>query len=424
MKLQVVGCSHHETPIELREQLAFREAEVPGVLRQLRDRFPNSEAVLLSTCNRVELYVAGQDSQGSPGRDEVVQFLAEYHGLSAHDVFDDLFTRSGVDAVRHLFTVAASLDSLVVGEAQILSQVKQAYELASRGDSTGPVTHAAFQAAIRAAKRVARETTIHERRVSVPSVAITDFASQIFERFDDKQVLVVGAGEMGSETLRYLVDQGAKDINVVNRDAERARKLAAQFGGRAVPWHMLLELLATADLVISTTGAAQPIVTLADFKKIQKRLNQRALCILDLAVPRDFDPDIGQSLGVYLYSIDDLKKTCQINRKAREQEWPKAQRILEEETAQFMADLHHRATGPTIQRLKARANQLKDEEVTRLLKKLNNTDQQSHEEIQRSFDRLIKKLLHPPLESLRDEARKGTPHGLLDALKKLFQLKD
>lgn len=424
MKLQLVGCSHHNSTVQFRERLAFGPDQVPSALKQLRDRFPESEAVLLSTCNRVELYIASEDQQTTPTHHEVVEFLATFHGLEQEEIFDELFERTGEDAIRHLFAVASSLDSMVVGEAQILSQVKTAYELASQGDSAGPLTHAAFQAAIRVAKRIAAETTINQRRVSIPSVAVADFARGIFESFDDKQVLVIGAGEMGEETLRYLIDEGARDITIVNRRGERAERMARELAGRAEPWERLLELLVEADVVVSTTGASEPIVTAEDYRRIEQQRFQRTLFVLDLAVPRDFDPAIGDCLGVYLYSIDDLKQTCESNRKAREKQWPRAQQILEEETARFMADLHHRATGPTIRRLKARAEELKDEELTRLLNKLYDVDERSQGEIRRSFDRLVNKLLHPPLESLRDEAEKGAPHGLLDALKKLFQLRD
>ena len=424
MKLQVVGCNHHNTSISVRERLAFQPEEVPGALELLRNHFPSSEAVLLSTCNRVEVFIADRDPHGGPTHHDVADFLAGYHGLNARDIFDELFERTGEDAVRHLFAVAAGLDSQVVGEPQILSQVKAAYELATNGNSTGPLTHAVFQAALRVAKRITNETTVHQRRVSIPSIAIADFAKQIFERFDDKRVLVIGAGDMGEETLRYLVQEGARNITVVNRNYERAEQLAARYGGQCERWDKLLELLAASDLVISTTGAEQPIVREADFKKIKKKLDQRPLLILDLAVPRDFDEMIGRSLGVYLYSLDDLKQVCDANRRSREKQWPKAESILTEETAHFMAKLHNRSTGPTIKRLKDRANELKRDELNRLWNKLEGLDERSRAELSHSFDRLVNKLLHPPLESLRDEAERGTSGRLLEALKKLFQLKD
>ncbi len=424
MKLQMVGCSHHTASVGVRERLAFNKDQAVEALARLRVKYPEAEAVLLSTCNRVELYVASETATACPSHHDVVEFLAGFHGLNPEEVFNDLFERTGEDFVRHLFTVAASLDSMVVGEAQILAQVKQAYELATSVESVGPLTNAAFQAALRVAKRVTSETAIQQKRVSIPSVAVADYASQFFERFDDKKVLVIGAGEMGEETLKYLIDEGAHDISIVNRNLTRAEELAARLRGKAQPWEQLHACLVAADLVVSATGATEPIVTAAQYREIDKARYQRPLMILDLAIPRDFDPAIGDFNGVYLCTIDDLAKACAQNRREREKEWPKAERIIAEETARFMADLHHRATAPTIKRLKARADEVKADELQRLLNKLSTLDPKSQAEIRQSFDRLVNKLLHPPLESLRDEATHGTPHGLLDALKRLFQLKD
>jgi glutamyl-tRNA reductase len=382
---------------------------------------------LLSTCNRTELYTASRKPEEGPSHPEVVEFLAGFHGLDAAEIFDDLVERKGEDAVRHLFTVATSLDSMVVGEAQILSQVKQAYQMARAENTAGPLTHAAFQASIRVAKRVANETAINQKRVSIPSIAVADFAQGIFERLDDKKVLLIGAGEMGEETLRYLLAADAHDVTTINRNHERARHLAERFDGRALPWSQLQQQLVEADLVISTTGAGEPIVTLTDYQQIEAQRYQRPLFVLDLAMPRDFEPAIGQCQGVYLYCIDDLASACEANRKARAKEWPKAQKIIDEEAARFMAGLHHRATGPTIRRLKENAARLKESELQRLFRKLEASsylDPRSQEEISKSFERLVNKLLHPPLETLRDEAQAGTPQGLIDALKRLFQLKD
>jgi glutamyl-tRNA reductase len=420
----MIGCSHHHSSVAVRERLAFGPAQIGEALDRLRAQFPLSEAVLLSTCNRVEIYTAAEQPEASPSHEQVAQFMADFHGLPIYEIFDDLFERTGEDAVRHLFMVSASLDSMVVGEPQILSQVKQAYETAKVRHSAGPLTHGIFQTAVRVAKRVASETTLHQRRVSIPSVAVGDFAAQIFERFDDKQVLVVGAGEMGEETLRYLQNEGAHNVTVVNRNLARAEQLAGKWQGRAAAWEKLPEELVRADLVISTTGAGEPIVTLAAFKKIEAARYQRPLFILDLAMPRDFDPAIGDRLGVYLYSIDDLQLACQNNRKARDSELPGAIHIVEEETGRFMAELHHRTTAPIIKRLKEGWQQPKEDELRRLFNKLPDLDDKARGEISQAFERLINKLLHPPLESLRTESQQGPPHGLLEALKRLFQLKD
>ncbi len=424
MKLQLVGCSHHNSPVKIRERLAFSREQIPIALSQLRSNFPNTEAVLLSTCNRVELYTAADGAEVVPNEDDIVEFLADFHGLRAQEIAGDLFHRKRDDAIRHLFRVAASLDSMVMGEAQILSQVKEAYQLANAGDYTGPLTHAAFQGAMRVARRVANETAIHQRRVSIPSVAVADFASQIFERFDDKTVLVIGAGEMGRETLMYLINEGVRDITVVNRNHERAEKLAQQLDARVAAWDQLADLLTEADLVVSTTGAEEPVMTLDQYRRIESVRFDRPLFVLDLAVPRDFDPAIADCIGVYLYSIDDLQCACESNRRLREKEWPKAQRIIDLETDRFLAEWNHRITGSTIQKLRASTDQLKRCEVERLLNKIGPITPAAEKEIQMSFDRLVNKLLHPPLESLRDEAETGAPHGLLDALKRLFQLKD
>jgi glutamyl-tRNA reductase len=423
MKLQVIGCSHRGTSIAVREKLAFGAEQADAALDHWRRVFPRVEAVLLSTCNRVEIYSA-TEQEALPTHEQVSGFLARFHGLEPEDVAPHLYHSVGEEAVKHLFTVTCSLDSMVVGEPQILAQVKHAYQTATQRDTTGPLLHAAFQAALMVARRVAAETAIHQRRVSIPSVAVADFAQQIFERFDNKHTVVIGAGEMAEETLRYLRDEGAHQITVINRHVERADELALRWHGRAVGWDQLTEALATADLVISTTGAAQPIVTLEQFARIERARQPRPLFILDLAVPRDFEPAIGARPDVYLYSIDDLKAACERNRRDRDKELPAALRIIEHETGRFLTQWFHRATGPLIQQLRQGWEKPKEEELRRLLNKLPELDERAREEIRRAFDRLVNKLLHPPLESLRDEARHGIPRTLLDALVKLFRLRD
>jgi len=425
MMLQMVGCDHQHSSLEFREKIAFSPEQAQQALLQLRKLYPQSELVLLSTCNRVELYAAAAEDSDCPGKAEIVQFFSGFHGIDAEIVDNQLQLQSNEDAVRHLFATAASLESMVIGEAQVLSQVKQAYEAANRDNCTGPLTHAAFQAAMHVAKRIASETAIHRKRVSIPSVAVGDFASQFFERFDDKNVLVIGAGEMGEETLRYLIDLQATDIKIINRNEERAAALAARTAGKACPWDELDNLLVDADLVVSTTGATEPVVTQDRFESISSRRFQRPLFILDLAVPRDFEPAIGDSLGVYLYSLDDLQEACQVNRAARDREWPLAQEIINDETARFIGESHRRSTGPWIRQLKEQAEKTKREELLRLRNKLGNSaDPQLEAELEIAFDRLVNKLLHPPLESLRNGTTEGEHRNLLDALIQLFKLKD
>jgi glutamyl-tRNA reductase len=423
MKVQVVGCSHHSASIAIRERLAFSLEQTRAALSELQREYPRMEAVLLSTCNRVELYAVTQNA-ASPTRFQVAQFLGQFHCVDPGQILEHLYARDGQEAVRHLFTVASSLDSMVIGEPQILSQVKQAYQLATRHGATGPLTHAAFQAALKVARRVANETAIHQHRVSIPSVAVADFAKQIFEQFDDKRTLVIGAGEMAEETLRYLQAEGVREITIINRSFRRAAELARRWHGQALGWEHLFDALAKADLVISTTGAEGWIITSEQLLQIEKSRYQRPMFSLDMAVPRDFDPAIGSRPGIYLYSIDDLRAACEQNRKERDKELPKAIRIIEQETSRFMADLCHRATGPVIKRLRQGWQKPKEDELQRLFNKLPDLDHRARREIHQSFDRLVNKLLHPPLESLRDESRHGIPSALMEALAKLFQLTD
>jgi len=420
----MIGCSHHRTPLELREQLAFAAQEVAGALARFKTVAPDIEAVLLSTCNRVEFYAAAGEQAALPTKESVGQFLADYHGLVASEIAPQLIELRDEAAIKHLFSVAASLDSMIVGEAQILAQVKQAYETASANNHTGALTHSAFQRAAYVSKRVQNETTIHRRRISVPSVAVSEIASAFYEHFEDKRIVLVGAGEMGHETLRYLADAGARHITVVNRNLERANELAEAFKARVAPWDELEMHLVTADLVVSTTSATEPIVTLDSFRSIWTKRSQRPMLILDLAVPRDFDPRIGELAEVYLYSVDDLQMVCDRNIELRRAEWPRAERIIDEETKKFLSEMVHRGTGPTIQRLRDQADRIKQEELARLMSRLqaHGMDEYTEREVKQAFERLVNKILHPPLQSLRDQADQPHHATLLDSLRRLFNL--
>ena len=425
MKLLLVGCTHRASGVDVRQQLAFGDSQAGDALHQWRARFPGAELVLVSTCNRVELYAGALDAAASPTSDELLDALLSYHHVPVERVQGQVLARVRGAAAAHFYPVAASRDRLVIGEPQILAQVKQAYQRAAESGSAGPVMHELFQSALRAARRVHHETDLHKHRVSIPSVAIADFASRVFERFDDKHVLVVGAGKMADETLRYLRDAGARRIHVVNRNEDRARQLAAACHGTPVPWDELWNQLAAADLVVSTTAAGDPVVTAAEFdRRVAPLRQQRALFILDLAVPRDVEPAVGERLGVYLYSLDDLAAACELNRQRRARELPAAEAIVLAETDAFLADANRRAAAPIITGLRRNMEEPKRAELQRLFHKLPDLDERSRNEIAQFADRLVNKLLHPPLESLRDASQDGPPHGLLEALKRLFRLED
>ena len=425
MNLRMIGCTHQTSGLDVRQQLAFDGGQTLSALERWQNQFDGAEFVLLSTCNRVELYSAGNGQPTSPATDELIDAMLAYHEIPRQQVEQQLLTLTDQDVVQHLFRVSASLESMVVGEPQILSQVKQAYQGAQQVGTAGPMLHELFQSALRTAKRVSTETQLHEHRVSIPSVAISELASCVFESFDDKHVLVIGAGEMADDTLRYLNDAGRPRIHVVNRSPEHGRQLANKWHGQYHPWEQLWEQLARADLTISTTAATEPLVTAASFaERVVPHRYQRPLFVIDLSVPRDFEPEVGDALGVYLYSIDDLDLACQRNREARAAELPAAEKIIDQETERFTADVHRRATAPVITGLRAELERPKTAELARLFKKLPDLDEPSREEIERFADRLVNKLLHPPLESLRDASQNGTPHGLIDAVRRLFRLED
>lgn len=421
MILQIVGCNHRTAPIALRERLAFSSQQARAFLARWKSEYDPAEAVLLSTCNRVELYTATDLPQALPAED-IARCLTEFHGVSLETWEGGVYHFSGREAVEHLFSVCSSLDSMVLGESQITAQVKQAYQIAVEEGTVGPILHLTFQAAAKTAKRVAAETAIQLRRTSIPSVAIGDFARAVFERFDDKKTLVIGAGEMAEETLRYLREEGAQAITVVNRNRDRAEQLAARWKGRAESWQELPRLLADADVVISTTGAERPIVTRAELQSAMAARPERPLFVLDLAVPRDFEPGAAKLSGVYLYCLDDLKVACERNREFRDREIPAAIRIVEQEVEGLMIRLHGREAGPVIRGIRRDWEEIKRDELQRLWNKLPHLPESSRGEIEETVDRILNKLLHRPLRRLQEECRRGTPHALLDALRGLFHL--
>lgn len=431
MNLQVVYCNHQTTNLAVRGRLGFTPQDLPRAYQELRKHFPRSEEwVVLSTCNRVEVYTAQESPEHAPTHRELAEFMARFHNVPVQDFFDDLLERTGPDAVRHLFLVASSLDSMVLGEPQIVAQVKEAYALARDNMAVGALTNPLFQRALNVAKRIRTETALAEGRVSIASVAVGDFGKSIFDRFDDKTVLVIGAGEMAAETLRYLKEEGASRILVTNRTVERAESLAETWGGTVVPFERLDESLAVADVIVSTTGAEPQLVSVDRFRRARargesKHGESKTVFILDLGVPRDFDPRIRDlDENVFLYCIDDLEAICLQNRRERVKEVEKGLLIVEQETDRFMTEVTHRATGPIIKRLREQCGEVVEQELKRLFDRLPRLEP-DRKEIERTIEQIVNKLLHPPLEALRDEARKGgTPHGLLDALKRLFHLRD
>jgi glutamyl-tRNA reductase len=382
---------------------------------------PGCEAVILSTCNRVEVYLcfAGMEAPA-----EVRDFLATFHGLSPDEVRPCLCAHEHQAAVRHLFTVAASLDSLIVGEGQISGQVKKAYERALHQGSTGPLLNALFSHARRVAKRVRTETGIAQGHVSVSSAAV-DYVKDVFDHFGDKTILVIGAGKMGELTLKHLRQLRPQRILVTNRNPEKAKSVAAGCGGEAVSWAMLDDALGSADIVLSTTGAPEPIVTRQRYARIRARRTTERVVILDIAVPRDFDPDIHDGDQTCLFNIDDLKKIREQTLARRREHVAPAEAIVEQEAQRFLKDWARRRNGPVIDRLTREWDAFRQEAMgnlkPRLAGKLTEADLQY---IEKEISRMQNKMMHKPITALGEEAHTGGAHTLLEALRKLFRLHD
>lgn len=426
MNVFVLSCNHHNAGLELREKLAFAsEEQLSQAYAQWHERHPQSELVVLSTCNRVEIYAAADEDDDDLSVDQLTEFVSQFHNLPSDDFTDSVLSHHGTKAVEHLFDVVCSLDSMVLGEPQIVTQVKNAYRIARENDSCGPLTNVLFQHALSVSARVRTETKLSEGRVSIASVAVGDFARNIFNRFDNKTVLVIGAGEMAEESLRYLRDEGVKDIVVVNRSRERAEALASQFGGRADDFENLDAWLAKSHMVVSTTGATQTVVDHERFAAIRKSSDRQPVLILDLGAPRDFAPTISSiDDNVFLYDIDALEATCEENRRLRKAEIKQARTIIQRQTERFMHEIYHRATGPVIQRLREQLGDISRSELEILYRKNPELSGIQRAAVEKTVHRIVNKLLHPPLETLKDEAKAGTPHGLLDAVKRLFNLGD
>jgi glutamyl-tRNA reductase len=420
----LVGCNHRSAPLAVRERLACDAPKLGRALDAFAIRFPQVESVLLSTCNRVELYAASEQAPVVPDYESAAQFLAAFHGVAMSELQQHLYFHTEQNVVRHLFEVAGGLDSLVPGESQILAQVKDAYRAAQEHGLTGPVMNALFQKSIAVGKRVRTSTEIARKRVSVSSLAV-EFACEIFEadHFQEKTVLVIGAGKMGDLTLEHLCELRPGRILVTNRTAGKAEEVAKRWHGQAVPFDRLDDWLVESDLVLSTTGSPQPLVTAQRFASVMSRRASRPVFIVDIAVPRDFASEVGDLENVYLYNIDDLERQRDKNLEARQLELAKAHAIIDRETDSFLRELtHQRHAGPIISQLQQEWKGRREAELARLFAQRPNLNPGDREAIARTLERFQNQLLNRPLSALRS-AENGHHHrGLLDALMRLFHI--
>jgi len=426
VRLLALGVDHRSAPTTVREALAFNEGRVETGLDALTRAFPGNEFVILSTCNRVEIY-AGGPSDAVPEVDALTAFLAEFHGVPSELFAGHLVSHHDAGAVGHLFRVSSSLESLVLGEGQILGQVREAYRAAVARKTAGPVFHSVFQTALRVGKLVREKTGMDQGKLSVASVAV-DLAREVFDTFADKTVLIIGAGKMGDLTLQHLKGLRPGRILITNRNPERAEAAAERWRGEAVPFDRLGQALVDADLVISTTAADEPIVTFGEYVRAQRARRNRLSLILDIAVPRDFDPKIGDLDQVTLYNVDDLRAHVDQNLKRRQKGIDPALLIIERETAACYATIQHQeAAGKVLKQLGNRADQIRERELENLFASLSQLSDSDREAIARMASRLQNQFLHHPRAAVRSavaQADPELPHPLLSAVRDLFGLAD
>ncbi|RRA49443.1 glutamyl-tRNA reductase [Acidipila sp. EB88] len=414
MNFLVTGLNHRNAPVELREQVAITAEDLPDALAALRQWPGVRECMILSTCNRVELFTAcGEQPPDLHG------FLAQRFPVNAQDLRAHLYQFRDAEAVRHLFRVGASLDSMVVGEPQILGQVKEAYAAARSAGVVGSELERLLQSTFSVAKRVRTDTAIGSTSVSIASIAV-DLALKIFGSLAGKKVLLVGAGKMGELAARHLLAQGAGSIMVSNRTLARAERLAQMFGGQVMPFEQLLERADQADILITSTGSHEFVFRREDGVRMLRRRRGRPMCFIDIAVPRDVDPAMNRVDGVFLYDIDDLQNVAAANLADRSREAASAERMVQNEVEQFARRAHVVDAVPTLRALRGHAEALRQAELRRA-GRLESFTAEQRETVEALTRGLMNKFLHAPTQALRAAAQDGDDERLL-LLRQVFQL--
>jgi glutamyl-tRNA reductase len=419
LDIVLVGLNHKTAPIDIRECLAFSAEKLEEANAQARTLPFLKETMILSTCNRVEIYAVAQDPGRSVG--ELKKYLSAFHGYPLEKFEQSLYSPVGEEAVKHVFRVASSLDSMVVGETQILGQLKDAYETASRNKTAGPILHRLLPLAFHVAKRVRTETKIGNRGVSVSSVAV-ELARKIFETLEGKTALLIGAGEMIELATQHLVADGVRKVLVANRTHERALLLAEKFGGEAIPIDRMGKGLALADIVISATNSRDYILRYDQMARVMKERKQAPIFLIDIADPRDVEPRVNDLENVYLYNIDHLQQAAGDNIRDREKEAQKAESIVETEVGEFVRWYRSLALTPTIVALRRKFEEIRAKELGKALSHMPNLQEKERKLLEGLTSAIVNKILHPPVSRLKTVQDETQAESYVDALQTLFEL--
>ncbi|HEX4823225.1 MAG TPA: glutamyl-tRNA reductase [Candidatus Polarisedimenticolaceae bacterium] len=417
--LTLVGMNHRSAPLSLREQACFPEDGIPAALARLRDEGGAAEALIVATCNRVEILTRTVD--GRPAPEAIRAFLARERGIAPETVEQHVYVHEGLQAAHHVFAVACGLDSMVLGEPQILGQVKRAYALAREAHAVGPVLDRLMQHALAAAKRVRTATGISRHAVSVAYAAST-LARTIFDDLEGCSVLLMGAGKMSELAARHLESQGVRDLTVTNRTYARALDLATSLGGRAVPWDERQVQLSRVDIVVTGTAATQPVVLRSHVKEALRSRKGRPLFIVDIAVPRDVEPSAGDLDGVYLYDVDDLQDVVDAGLNERRRAAEEARRMLDAEVVAFDRWRQAVDLSPTIAALRQQLHQLGHDEIERFHRRLGSLSPEQHAVVEELARSLIQKVLHTPIMALKSAAERGEAAARTALYREIFGL--
>lgn len=420
MHLAVLGINHKTAPVELREKVSLNEDRCGTLSRHLLDDESISEVVPLSTCNRTEVYVVA--SRPGIGRREAMKALAELAAVELRELEECTYFHEGETAVNHLYKVAGSLDSLVVGEAQIMGQIKEAYHAAHERESTSVLLNRLFRHALEVGKRVRTETRIGENPVSVSSVAV-EMARKVFDDLEGRTVMLVGAGKMSELTATHLISHGVSNFIVTNRTYARAEEMAEKLNGRAVRFEDLNDYLPMADIVISSTGAPHYVLRKGEVERAIRARHNRPTFFIDIAVPRDIDPGVNDVYNAFLYDIDDLNEVSDTNAAQREKEARKAEEIINEEVANFSQWLSSLDVVPTIAALREMAERIKQGELEKTLSRIDSDlSEKDISRIEALASGIVNKMLHEPTVELKRAANERGGYLYVESMRRLFKL--
>ena len=422
MNFCLIGLSHKTAPVEVRERLAIPEERILHALHTAASLPEICEVFILSTCNRVEIFARAQSGEASVGP-LLGQFLARFHAREFSDIEPHLYHYQQREAIRHMFRVAGSLDSMIVGESQILGQVKAAYALARTAGTLGGALDEVLNRSFTVAKRIRTETGIASSAVSI-SYAAVELARKIFGSLEGKTILVIGAGKMSELAAKHLLNCGASSIMVTNRTPERAAELASLLHGRAIPFEQLFEYAAQCDIVISSTGAPHFIIRKPDAQRLLSERKNRPMFFIDIAVPRDIDPEVNTVDNLFLYDIDDLQKVVDANLKERLREAQRGEEIAEHEVEKLLRRLKTLDVVPTIVELQGHLEQIRQHEMARLRSQFGKLTEQQQEALDQLTKGMVNKILHAPISHLKTLAQQPDGLKVVETVRKIFNLEE